>query len=63
MSTYSRLDTTKNKIDVNLYNMFVKKVEHNNCRNMSIASFRILIKNYLLEQCFYSVDEFKLTLK
>nr|CAI5829813.1 unnamed protein product [Callosobruchus analis] len=64
MSTYSRLDiTTKNKIDVNLYNMFVKKFEHNNCRNMSIASFRILVKNNLLEQCFYSVDEFKLTLK
>nr|CAI5819732.1 unnamed protein product [Callosobruchus analis] len=43
--------------------MFVKKFEHNNCRNMSITSFRILVKNYLLEQCFYSVDEFKLTLK
>nr|CAI5840101.1 unnamed protein product [Callosobruchus analis] len=43
--------------------MFVKKFEHTNCRNMSTASFRILVKNYLLEQCFYSVDEFKLTLK
>nr|CAI5824893.1 unnamed protein product [Callosobruchus analis] len=43
--------------------MFVKKFEHTNCRNMSTASFRILVKNYLLKQCFYSVDEFKLTLK
>nr|CAI5820636.1 unnamed protein product [Callosobruchus analis] len=59
MSTYSRLDIiTKNKIDVNLYNMFVKKFEHNNCRNMSIARFRILVKNYLLEQCFYSEQNF-----
>nr|CAH7732477.1 unnamed protein product [Callosobruchus chinensis] len=62
--TYSRLDiTSKNKVDLNLYNMFVKKFEHTNCRNMSIASFKILVKSYLLEQCFYSVDEFKLTLK
>nr|CAI5861358.1 unnamed protein product [Callosobruchus analis] len=56
VSTYSRLDiTTKNKVDVNLYNMFLKKFEHTNCRNMSIASFRILVKNYLLEQCLLKI--------
>lgn len=55
----SRLKTTKNnKLDVTLYNSFVKYFQHINISDMTRVQFKHFAKSFLLNYCFYTVDEF-----
>nr|CAI5819346.1 unnamed protein product [Callosobruchus analis] len=58
-SDYSRIGITKsNKINSQLYNLVKKYFVNVNMDLLSKFRFKHLIKSLLLDQCFYSTQEF-----
>lgn len=56
---FSRIRLTKvNKIDINLYNKFINCHRNVNVKSMTYNSFYRLAKSFLIDQCFYSVNEY-----
>lgn len=55
----ARLRTTKlNKIDIRIYNHFIHCFKSANVTNFGNYKFHKVTKNFLLENCFYSVEEY-----
>ncbi|CAH2017533.1 unnamed protein product [Acanthoscelides obtectus] len=50
--------TQNNKINVSLYNNFVRYHKRSNIEKMSNKQFSRFVKNYLLKNCFYTVSEY-----
>lgn len=56
---HSRIKITKNnKLQVQLYNVLNVRLAGSNLKSMSVYRFKKCVKNYLLDHCFYSIQEF-----
>lgn len=57
--SFSRLRMTQvNKIDVSLYNKFINYHRDINVKQMTYNVFHKFAKNFFIDHCFYSVDEY-----
>lgn len=59
MTPFSRIRLTQtNKVDIKVYNKFISIHRNLQVANMSTSQFYKFSKAFLLEHCFYSVEEF-----
>lgn len=59
VAPYSRLKTTQlNRVDLTIYNNFNNYHKGREIETMSPSKFHRLAKNFLQEQCFYSIADF-----
>lgn len=59
VNIFSRLSTAKrNRLDFNLFNKLDKLYPEEKIKEMSDAKFSKFVRIYLIEHCFYSIDEY-----
>ena len=50
--------TCRNKLDVNIYNVFVQYFKRENVKQMNLSRFRNFAKKTLTDYCFYTIEEY-----